>query len=105
VVSGDLAIQHHCSPEARDSSLQRTWQAGYGTGRTFAKTFRHAWHYAVAVHVLAGGICHRLDDLPAAASRIALLVPWARSAGLLAGLRSYRPEATAGTPGYPSLTR
>jgi len=97
VVSGDLAVEHHCSPEVRDSSLRRTWQAGYGTGRTFAKTFQHVWHYAVAVHVLAGEFA--IDTLTCLLqpSRTALLVPLARGAGLLAGLWSYRPEATAGT--------
>lgn len=97
MVSGDLALQHHCSPEARDSSLGRTWQAGFGTGRTFAKTFQHAWHYAVAAHVLAGEFA--IDTLTCLLrpSRTALLIPWARGAGLLAGLRSYRREAPAGT--------
>jgi glycosyltransferase involved in cell wall biosynthesis len=88
MLSGDLTMEHHSAPEARDSAVHRTWQAAFGTGRTFAKTFKHWWHYAVAAHVLAADFSIDCLTCLLRPSRAALLTPFARSAGLLAGLRS-----------------
>jgi glycosyltransferase involved in cell wall biosynthesis len=93
VMFGDLQLEHHSAPESRDSGVQRTFQAGFGTGRSFAKNAAKIGDYAEFARVL---VCEfALDALTwlGRPSFERFQMPFARSSGLIAGLRSFRKHA------------
>ncbi|MCU1257946.1 MAG: glycosyl transferase family protein, partial [Bryobacterales bacterium] len=92
VLSGDLCLEHHCAQQSRDSGTERTYQAGFGTGRGFAKNIARARDYFEFLRLL---LCEFAVDSLAYAlnpSCERLSTPFARARGLVAGLRSLRHE-------------
>jgi glycosyltransferase involved in cell wall biosynthesis len=98
VLCGDLQLEHHCSPQSRDSVVQRTFQAGFGTGRSFGKNATRPLDYLEMLRVLFGeflidsAFCLRNPTREAWAS------PIARAHGFLAGLKSWRKQAVEPRP-------
>lgn len=93
LMCGDLRLEHHCSPQSRDSDVQRTFQAGFGTGRTFGKNASRIADYLELARVI---VCEFAVDTLACLShpsRQGLLMPFARTAGFVAGLRSFHKHA------------
>jgi glycosyltransferase involved in cell wall biosynthesis len=93
VMCGDLRLEHHCAPQSRDSGIQRTFQAGFGTGRSFGKNASRILDYLELLRVI---VCEfALDALICVRqpSRDRLLTPFARTWGFLAGLRSFYKHA------------
>ena len=70
--------------------MQRTYQTGFGAGRTFAKQRTGILDYVV---LLRAFLCEFLIDLLAFSSQPSwrrFQQPFARAAGTIAGVRSYR---------------
>jgi glycosyltransferase involved in cell wall biosynthesis len=90
MLSGDLRLQHFQTPQARDTGTQRTYQTGFGAGRTFAKQRTSPWDYLDPGRKL---FCEFLIDSLAFFHRPGLdrlMRPFARAAGMIAGIQSYR---------------
>lgn len=91
MICGDLHLKHFQTVQSRDSGVQRTWQTGFGAGRTFAKHRTSCWDYADLAWNL---VCEFVIDVLAFIGRPGLegfLRPFARAAGTVAGVRSYYP--------------
>jgi glycosyltransferase involved in cell wall biosynthesis len=105
VICGDLHIKHHRAPQSRDHDVHRTYQDGFGTGRTYAKHSRWT-DYPLLLGVSAGDILVSLLAFVTNPSRNRWLFIFARPAGVLAGIRSYessedqRPEYKAVSTGF-----
>lgn len=94
MICGDLHLQHFQTVQSRDSGIQRMYQTGFGAGRTFAKHRASAWDYIDLGYAMA---CEFLIDMLAFAARPnwdRFARAFARPAGTIAGVRSYRQ------PGY-----
>lgn len=94
LLCGDLHVEHRCAPEARDGSVQRTYQAGFGTGRGFAKFATRSLDRLELGKVI---ICEFVIDFLSflcSPSRDRFAMPFARIAGCLAGFRSLRPDGS-----------
>lgn len=89
LLCGDLQLEHLGDPEFRDTDLQRTYQAGFGTGRTLRKNADRPADRLRLFHVLLGEFLVDTLALLAAPSRDRLRVPFARAGGLLDGWRSF----------------
>jgi len=93
MICGDLHLQHFQAVQSRDSGVQRTWQTGFGAGRTFAKHKASFWDYADLAWTF---MCEFVIDMLAFLGhpgRDRFLRPFARAAGIIAGVRSYHlPE-------------
>jgi len=90
MICGDLHLRHFQAVQSRDSGVHRTYQTGFGAGRTFAKCHTRPWDYAELAWTLS---CEFLIDLLAFFGHPRwdrFLRPFARSAGIIAGVRSYR---------------
>lgn len=105
VICGDLRIRHHRAPQSRDHDVDRTYQDGFGTGRTYAK--HGTWtDYPLLLGVSVGEILVSLLAFVSNPSRNRWLFIFARPAGVLAGIRSYkscedsRPEYKAASTGF-----
>jgi glycosyltransferase involved in cell wall biosynthesis len=96
LISGDLPLEHFRSPEARDSLVRRTYQTGFGAGRTFAKHRTRPLDYAALLWSI---LCEFLIDTLAfleTPSFEKLRMPFARVAGTLAGVQSNPTRVTVG---------
>ena len=99
LMDGDWKLRHFRSGESRDSSVERTRQAGFGAGRTFAKQRERFWDYLALAWSVAGEF---LIDVLAFAENPSLeraRMPFARVAGTLAGVCSAPPRLRAGALG------
>ncbi len=93
ILCGDLKLEHHCSPQSRDTVVQRTYQAGFGTGRSLGKNVSTFADYLEVARVL---ICEFFVDAAVclrSPSRERMLTPFARAAGLVSGWRSLLKNA------------
>jgi len=90
LLCGDLHVRHFQAVPGRDSVLQRTFQTGFGAGRLFAKQQTRLLDYTV---FLRSFLCEFLIDLLAFAGHPSwqrFQQPFARAAGMITGVRSYR---------------
>ena len=88
MLCGDLEIRHFRSEQSRDSLVQRTYQTGYGAGRTFAKHRASALDFvSLAWSILGEFLIDGLAFLQVP-SVDKLWMPFARVAGTLAGVCS-----------------
>jgi glycosyltransferase involved in cell wall biosynthesis len=88
MLCGDLEIRHFRSAQSRDSLVQRTYQTGYGVGRTFAKHYTSALDF---VSLAWSILCEFLIDGLAFFQRPSVdkcRMPFARVAGTFAGVCS-----------------
>lgn len=95
MICGDLHLRHFQTPQARESAVRRMYQTGFGAGRTFAKHRTGRLDYMGLVRAMA---CDFLIDTAGFLQRPSLqrfLMPFARAAGMLAGVRSYLPANSA----------
>ncbi len=88
VIYGDLHLEHHSSPESRDSAPRRVFQAGFGTGRALAQNASSWLDYLELVRVLTLEFLVDAIAFLAHPARERLLATFTRGAGLLAGFRS-----------------
>lgn len=93
VLCGDLTLEHHCAPQSRASNVQRTYQAGFGTGRSFGRNASALRDYFEFVRVLLGEFLVDSLALCHAPSREMAVAPFARAGGFISGWRSFRREA------------
>lgn len=88
VICGDLHLQHHHALESRQPDVKRSYQDGFGTGRTFAKQVtRSDWR--LLFRVVVGDILVSILAFVRKPSWKRLLFIFARPLGILAGYRSY----------------
>lgn len=88
LLCGSLLVRHHTSPTARSSAVQRMYETGFGTGRTFAKRAHGVRDAASIAHYIG---CEFLLDLVAFTRRPSMegmRIPFARARGIFAGLSS-----------------
>ncbi|MEO8592826.1 MAG: glycosyltransferase family 2 protein [Candidatus Solibacter sp.] len=98
LLCGDLRVRHLQTPQSRDSLVRRTYQTGFGAGRTFAK---HRSRYFDYVLLLRSLLCEFLIDCLSFFSHPSWersRLPFARAAGLIIGVRSYRISSPAAVP-------
>lgn len=88
LISGDLHLRHHRAPESRDRDICRTYQDGFGTGRTFAKQSSRS-DRGVLLRVFVGEILVSVLAFVRKPSRKRFVFTFARPLGILAGYRSY----------------
>jgi glycosyltransferase involved in cell wall biosynthesis len=90
MICGDLHLRHFQTLQSRDSGVHRIYQTGFGAGRTFAKHHTRILDYLVLLWTL--GCEFMLDSLAFLLhpSWDRFLGPFARAAGIVGGLRSYR---------------
>ena len=89
MLCGSLNLEHHCTQQSRDSGVQRTFQAGFGIGRSFGKNASRILDYLELARLI---LCEFALDAIAclrAPSREAFLMPFARTGGFVAGLWSF----------------
>lgn len=90
LMCGSLHLEHRCAAESRDTSVERTYQAGFGIGRGFAK---YASGPAALLELMRVVVCEFLIDMLGWASSPSLdrwRMPFARLKGFFVGFRSYR---------------
>lgn len=92
LLCGDLTLEHHGDPEFRDSDVQRTYQAGFGTGRTLRKNASRRTDFLELLHVLLGEFLIDTLALCAAPNLDHLRATFARAGGLLDGWHSIAPK-------------
>ncbi|HLG98194.1 MAG TPA: glycosyltransferase family 2 protein [Bryobacteraceae bacterium] len=88
VFCGDLRLNHHGTPEGRESDVCRMLQNSFGAGRRFAKGVRGLSDYLIIARTLVGDLLVDLLAWAAHPSRSGLLIPIARIQGLIQGWRS-----------------
>jgi glycosyltransferase involved in cell wall biosynthesis len=88
LICGDLHVKHHHEQQSRDSDVRRTYQDGFGTGRTFAKQSSRS-DYPLLLWVFIGDIVVSVLAFARKPSRNRFLFIFARPAGIVAGFRSY----------------
>jgi glycosyltransferase involved in cell wall biosynthesis len=88
VLCGDLEIRHSRSEQSRDSLVQRTYQTGFGAGRTFAKHHTSALDYFVLGWSMIGEFFIDALAFCQKPSADKCRMPFARVAGTIAGVRS-----------------
>lgn len=88
VLCGDLVIEHHCAPESRDNNVQRTYQAGFGTGRSLRRNALLPADFLELARVLIGEFFVDTLAVLRSPSRESARAAFARAGGLLAGWRS-----------------
>ena len=96
MICGDLHLRHFQAVQSRDSGVHRTYQTGFGAGRTFAKHKTRILDYLDLTWTM---VCEFMIDFLAFFGHPSwdrFLRPFARAAGIVAGVRSYR------LPEYPS---
>jgi glycosyltransferase involved in cell wall biosynthesis len=97
MLCGDLEIRHFRSEQSRDSLVQRTYQTGYGAGRTFAKHHTSALDFiSLAWSILCEFFIDGLAFLQTP-SMDKFRMPFARVAGTLAGVCSKPSRDTQDT--------
>jgi glycosyltransferase involved in cell wall biosynthesis len=90
VICGDLHLRHFQAVQSRDSGVHRTYQTGFGAGRTFAK---HTTRISDYLELTWTMMCEFVIDSLAFFGHPTwdrFLRPFARAAGIVAGVRSYR---------------
>ena len=92
LICGDLHLEHHASPEGRDSQLQRNFQSAFGMGRRFAKFSRGPGDYLRLVTTFLGDFAIDVLFLCRRPERMNFLATMIRIKGFFAGLRSETPE-------------
>jgi glycosyltransferase involved in cell wall biosynthesis len=94
LICGDLRLEHHASPQGRDSELDRNFQSAYGMGRRFAKYSRGGWDTLTMIQTFAGDFAIDVLFLLSHPTRLNLQATRIRIKGFFAGLRSNVPPAT-----------
>ena len=88
LICGDLHLEHHASPEGRDSHLQRNFQSAFGMGRRFVKFSRGPSDYRKLVTTFLGDFAIDVLFICSRPNRMNLLATIIRIKGFFAGLRS-----------------
>ena len=101
LICGDLQVQHHHALESRDDDVHRTYQDGFGTGRTFAKQSTRS-DCPLLLRVFVGDIIVSVLAFARKPSRKRLLFIFARPLGIVAGFRSYAARKDRGTRCTPT---
>ena len=89
LICGDLHLRHHRAPASRDRDVHRSYQEGFGTGRTFAKQANWS-DYPLLLRVVVGDIIVSVMAFVRKPSRNRFFFIFARPFGVAAGFRSYR---------------
>jgi glycosyltransferase involved in cell wall biosynthesis len=95
LMCGDLQLEHRFVAESRDNSVDRTYQAGFGIGRGFAKS---AAGVAAGLELLRVAVCEFLVDMLAWASSPSLdrlKMPFVRVRGFLMGFKSLKNRGSS----------
>lgn len=90
LLCGDLRLKHHGAPQGRASNLDRMYQTGFGSGRVFAKQARTVMDHCTIAYCLFGDFLVDLLVFAGHPSRYNFLAVFARVAGFLSGMKSWR---------------
>jgi len=95
LMCGDLQLEHRFVAESRDNSVERTYQAGFGIGRGFAKSASGA---VAGLELIRLAACEFVVDMLAWASSPSLdrlKMPFVRVRGFLTGFRSLKNRSSS----------
>ncbi len=88
MLCGDLLMEHHSAPESRETSVQRTYQAGFGTGRLLRRNALLPADLVEFARVLVGEFFIDVLGLLRSPSKERAQAAFARAGGFLAGWKS-----------------
>jgi glycosyltransferase involved in cell wall biosynthesis len=93
VVCGDLLLEHHYDPTSRVSGVRRMFEVGFGCGRSFGKNASGVLDYLELARLIACDFAMDLCGCLSWPSRDKILIPFARAAGVVVGVRSWHQHA------------
>jgi len=88
LICGDLILQHHSSPDGRDTELARNFQSAFGSGRRFAKYSSGALDFLILIVTFLGDSAIDAANLLSRPTRMNLKTLFVRIHGFFAGLGS-----------------
>jgi hypothetical protein len=103
LICGDLKIQHHYTPQGRDSGLRRLQESSFGAGRRFAKYSSGVADCITMLKVLAGDFIVDVIAFLRRPGRESFLTIGVRIRAFFKGLRSANNQVPS-RPGCPAVS-